>query len=201
MRDFIITSLQTWDIEIGSTIKNTALEISKQNRVLYINTPMDISIRLRGNRQSPSYIRRMAVIKGETSPLRQINANMWVLDCPFMLFSANFLPAPLFNIVNRKNNARIARWIVEQAAALGFKNYIHLIDTDIYRSRYLKEYIHPAISIYYRRDYVIGEAYWRTAPVLNRNWLLRPTLFWQTPPVLPQSCKPTTLIPTPSKPE
>ena len=161
MRDFIITSLQTWDIEIGSTIKNTALEISKQNRVLYINTPMDISIRLRGNRQSPSYIRRMAVIKGETSPLRQINANMWVLDCPFMLFSANFLPPPLFNIVNRKNNARIARWIVEQAAALDFKNYIHLIDTDIYRSRYLKEYIHPSVSIYYRRDYVIGEAYWR----------------------------------------
>ena len=40
MKDFIITSLQTWDIEIGSTIKNTALEISKQNRVLYINTPM-----------------------------------------------------------------------------------------------------------------------------------------------------------------
>lgn len=161
MRDFIITSLQTWDIEIGSTVKNTALEISKLNRVLYINTPMDISIRLRGNRQSPSYIRRMAVIKGEASPLRQINANMWVLDCPFMLFSANFLPAPLFNIVNRRNNARIARWIVEQAAALGFKDYIHLIDTDIYRSRYLKEYIHPAVSIYYRRDYVIGEAYWR----------------------------------------
>ena len=72
MRDFIITSLQTWDIEIGSTIKNTALEISKQNRVLYINTPMDISIRLRGNRQSPSYIRRMAVIKGEfTAPANQ----------------------------------------------------------------------------------------------------------------------------------
>ena len=53
------------------------------------------------------------------------------------------------------------RWIVEQAAALDFKNYIHLIDTDIYRSRYLKEYIHPSVSIYYRRDYVIGEAYWR----------------------------------------
>ena len=161
MRDFIITSLQTWDIEIGSTIKNTALEISKQNRVLYINTPMDISIRLRGDRQSPSYIRRMDVIKGEASPLRQINANMWVLDCPFTVLSANFLPASLFNIVNRKNNARIARWIVEQATALGFKNYIHLIDTDIYRSRYLKEYIHPAVSIYYRRDYIIGEAYWR----------------------------------------
>ena len=42
-RDFIITSLQPWDIEIGSTIKNTAVEISKRNRVLYINTPLDLT--------------------------------------------------------------------------------------------------------------------------------------------------------------
>ena len=161
MKDFIITSLQTWDIEIGSTIKNTALEISKQNRVLYINTPMDYSIRLKGNKQAASYIRRMSVIKGEASPLRQINENMWVLDCPFTLLSVNFLPTPLFNFFNRQNNRRIGRWIVQQAAQLGFKDYIHLIDTDIYRSRYLKEYIHPVLSIYYRRDYIIGEAYWR----------------------------------------
>ncbi|WP_418697873.1 glycosyltransferase [Bacteroides sp.] len=161
MKDFIITSLQTWDIEIGSTIKNTALEISKQNRVLYINTPMDLSVRLRGNKQAPAYVRRMSVIKGDVSPLRQINENMWVLDCPFTLLSVNFLPAPLFNFFNRQNNRRIGQWIVKQAALLGFKDYIHLIDTDIYRSRYLKEYIHPALSIYYRRDYIIGEAYWR----------------------------------------
>lgn len=161
MKDFIITSLQTWDIEIGSTIKNTALEISKQNRVLYVNTPMDLSNRLRGDKQSPSYLRRMAVIRGEVSPLRQVNENMWVLDCPFTLPSINFLPATLFNYFNKKSNIRIAKWIGGQAASLGFKDYIHLIDTDIYRSRYLKEYIHPLVSIYYRRDYVIGETYWR----------------------------------------
>lgn len=161
MKDFIITSLQTWDIEIGSTIKNTALEISKQNRVLYINTPMDLSVRLRGNKHAPAYIRRMAVIKGQASPLRKINENMWVLDCPFTLLSVNFLPPLLFNFFNRQNNRRIGQWIVKQAAMLGFKDYIHLIDTDIYRSRYLKEYIQPALSIYYRRDYIIGEAYWR----------------------------------------
>lgn len=161
MKDFIITSLQTWDIEIGSTIKNTALEISKQNRVLYINTPMDYSIYLRGNKHSPSYIRRMGVIKGKSHPLRQINERLWVLDCPFILPSINILPTPLFNLLNKKNNHRIAQWIINQATLLGFKEYIHLIDTDIYRSRYLKEYIHPAISIYYRRDYIIGEAYWR----------------------------------------
>lgn len=161
MRDFIITSLQPWDIEIGSTIKNTALEISRQNRVLYVNPPMDAATRLRGDKQAVAYKRRMSVIKGELPPLRQINENMWVVDCPFTLPSVNFLPAPLFNFFNRQNNRRIGAWIVRQAALLGFKDYIHLIDTDIYRSRYLKEYIRPAISIYYRRDYVIGVAYWR----------------------------------------
>ncbi|WP_300699443.1 glycosyltransferase [Bacteroides sp.] len=159
--DFIITSLQTWDIEIGSTIKNTALEISKKHRVLYVNTPMDYSNYLRGNRKSPSYLRRMEVIKRNTSPLRRINENLWVVDCPFILPSFNILPAGLFNLFNKRNNRRIGQWIVKQAASLGFRDYIHLIDTDIYRSRYLKEFIRPAISIYYRRDYIIGEAYWR----------------------------------------
>ena len=45
MADFIITSLQSWDIEIGSTIKNTASEIAKKHRVLYVNPPMDIDTR------------------------------------------------------------------------------------------------------------------------------------------------------------
>lgn len=101
MKDFIITSLQTWDIEIGSTIKNTALEISKQNRVLYINTPMDYSTRLKGNKQAPSYIRRMSVIKGEASPLRQINKNMWVLDCPFTLLSGKLSTRSLVQLLQQ----------------------------------------------------------------------------------------------------
>ncbi|WP_315085089.1 glycosyltransferase [Bacteroides heparinolyticus] len=160
MKDFIITSLQSWDIEIGSTIKNTALEISKQNRVLYVSTPLDITSRLKGDKQSAAYRHRIKVLKGETSALRRINENMWVLDCPFTLLPVGQLPTPLFNLFNRVNNKKLGRWIVKMAGELGFKNYIHLIDTDLFRSRYLKEYIRPAISIYYRRDYVIGERYW-----------------------------------------
>lgn len=160
-KNFIITSLQPWDIEIGSTIKNTSLEISKKNLVLYISTPLDINSRFKGNKESAAYHHRMEVIKGKKSPIRQINSNMWVLDCPFTLLSINTLPTSLFNYFNRINNKRIGNWIVKQATMLGFKDYIHLIDTDIFRSRYLKEYIHPVVSIYYRRDYIIGEAYWR----------------------------------------
>ena len=37
---------------------------------------------------------------------------------------------------------------------------ILFIDTDIYRSRYLKGLIDPAVSVYYCRDFVIGDKYW-----------------------------------------
>lgn len=160
-RDFIITSLQSWDIEIGSTIKNTALELSKKNRVLYINTPLDHTTWLRGERNA-AYRHRLDVIRGRTPALRQINERMWVADCPFMIYSIGKLPGTwLFDRVNRSNNRKIARRILEAADSLGFRDFIHLIDTDIYRSQYLKEYIRPALSIYYCRDFVIGESYWK----------------------------------------
>lgn len=165
-RDFIITSSQAWDIEIGSTIKNTALELSKRNRVMFVSTPMDLATRLRNIRsdktsQSEAFRRRMDVLQGKASPVRKINDNLWVVDCPFAVLSINKLPAPLFDFFNRINNRKIGHWIVKQARALNFNNYIHLIDTDLFRSRYLKEYIRPSVSIYYRRDYIIGVPYWR----------------------------------------
>lgn len=160
-RDFIITSLQSWDIEIGSTIKNTALELSKKNRVLYLNTPLDHTTWLRGEKNA-AYRHRMGVLRGRTPALRQINERMWVADCPFMIYSIGKLPGTwLFDRVNRSNNRKIARRILEAAAGLGFRDFIHLIDTDIYRSQYLKEYLRPALSIYYCRDFVIGESYWK----------------------------------------
>ena len=160
-RDFIITSLQPWDIEIGSTIKNTALEISKNNRVLYINTPMDYSTRLRGNKNK-AWTRRMDVIKKQASPIRQINEHMWIADCPFCVLPVGGLPTTcLFDWINRINNRKIADYIRQITTQLNFNNYIHLIDTDIYRSQYLKEYLTPSLSIYYCRDFVIGESYWK----------------------------------------
>lgn len=159
--DFIITSLQSWDIEIGSTIKNTALEISKENRVLYVNPPLDHITWLRGEKTA-SFNQRMNVIKKRVPEIRQIQENLWVVDCPFMLYSVNRLPTSwLFDFFNRLNNNKIAKQILKALDALGFKDPIHLIDTDIYRSQYLKELVKPAFSIYYCRDFVIGRDYWK----------------------------------------
>lgn len=160
-QNFVITSLQSWDIEIGSTIKNTALEISKKNRVLYVNTPMDHATWLHRS-DKKSYTHRMDVINKKVPCLRQINENMWVLDFPFMLYSVSKLPfTSLFDYFNRLNNKKIAKFLTKKIQELGFTDFIHLIDNDIYRSFYLKEYLKPKLSVYYRRDYVIGMSYWK----------------------------------------
>lgn len=144
--DFIITSLQSWDIEIGSTIKNTALEISKQNRVFYINTPSSIMHWLRTSKRK--------------APM-QVNDNLWIIYSNFPALPANNMPFRwLFSSVNFCNNYMIARIIKKVIKHYNIKDFVHLIDTDIYRSRYLKQMLHPDISIYYRRDYVIGVDYW-----------------------------------------
>lgn len=160
-QDFIITSLQPWDIEIGSTIKNTAMEISKKNRVIYINTPMDYSTWIKGKKNT-SYQQNIDVIKKRRTYIRKIKENLWIIDCPFFIYSINMLPTKwLFDFFNKKNNRRIGKHILKVIKELGFKNFIHIIDTDIYRSQYLKEIIKPNISIYYCRDFVIGVDYWK----------------------------------------
>lgn len=149
-RDFIITSLQQWDIKIGSTIKNTALEISKHNRVLYISTPMNY------------FEWRKATHNKRQGEIRQINKNMWVVDFPFPVIPLNKIPGTwLFDKTNKINNKKIAKGILKVAHELNFQNFIHLIDTDIYRSQYLKELLKPDLSIYYCRDFVIGTDYWK----------------------------------------
>ncbi|MEL5892941.1 glycosyltransferase [Bacteroides sp. GD17] len=147
MADFIITSLQSWDIGIGSTIKNTALEISKKDRVFYINTPSTF----------PNWLH---------SPMRKndlfVNANFQVIYCNFPALPANSMPSKcLFDIVNYYNNYRIALTIKTAIQRYKIQDFILLIDTDLFRSRYLKQLLHPAISVYYRRDYVIGVNYWQ----------------------------------------
>lgn len=159
-RDFVVTGLQPWDIEIGSNAKNIALEISRHNRVLYVNTPFDF-LSFRSDRQKEEARYRTAVVRRQAAPLRRINENLWVLDFPFTVFPANRLPARLFTPVNYYNNRKICRYIRHFLDKLGFTSVIHFNDNDLYRSFYAKEFLRPAISVYYRRDNLLGVGYWK----------------------------------------
>lgn len=160
-KDFIITGLQSWDIPIGSNAIDIAKEIAKHNRVLYVNSPLDVMTMYR-NKPTPETKHRLAVLKRKEQPLRRINENLWVLDFPFFIWSVNALPdGPMFDAVNKRNNRKIFRFIKKTADALGFKDVIHFIDNDIYRSQYAKEMLQSKLSVYYRRDNLHPFHYWK----------------------------------------
>lgn len=160
-RDIIVVGLQPWDTSIGSNCKDVALEFSKQNRVLYVNYPLD-RITLFRNRNDPKVQKRMNVIRGKEKGLVTIKENMWNLFPDKMAESINWIPFRfIFDILNKVNNRRLAGAIKKAVKELDFRNVILFDDNDIIRTFYLKELLAPAISIYYYRDFILGVDYWK----------------------------------------
>lgn len=158
--NFIFTGLQPWDISIGSNAKDIALEVSKHNKVLYINTPLDKKTFI-SKKDTQETRHRKEVIKGKSPYLRQINPNLWVLDYPFTIWPVNFLPdGPLFDWVNKMNNKRMYSFVRKILKQLHFNEYILFIDNDMFRSLYAKDYLHPSLTIYYRRDNMVSK-FWQ----------------------------------------
>ena len=173
-RDFIITGLQPWDIPIGSNAIDIAKEIAVNNRVLYVNSPLD-QMTVYRNEPKPEIQHRLQVLKKKKDTLRKITDSLWILDFPFSIWSVNKLPDGfLFDFFNRLNNKKMFSYVKKIAGELGFKDYIHFIDNDIYRSYYAKEYLNPTLSVYYRRDNLQPFGYWkkhagRLEPLLIRK--------------------------------
>ena len=159
--DFIITGLQSWDIPIGSNAIDIARQIAKDNRVLYVNSPLDMMTIWR-NKKTAENEHRLDVVKKFKKPLRKISDNLWVLDFPFSVWSVNGFPdGPVFDLFNKRNNRKIFSFIRKAARELGFVNPVHFIDNDIYRSFYGREILKPRLSVYYRRDNLQPFAYWK----------------------------------------
>ena len=158
-RDFIVFGLQPWDITIGSTCKYTALEISKKNRVLFVNPPIIRSTMMK-DRNQPQVARRINILKGKEPDLIQISPTLWVLFPKTVIESINWLNAhKLFDFFNKINERRFAAKIKEAIQKLQFKNYLILDDNSMYIGFYLKEFLKPNLFIYLLRDAVTQVAY------------------------------------------
>ena len=160
-QDFIIVGQQAWDTEIGSNCKNIALELSKHNCVLYVNPPLD-RITLFRKAQDEKVIKRRQMLQGKKSNLVKVENNLWNLYPDCVLESINWVKSHfIFDVFNRWNNKRYANSIRKAIQTLGLKDYLLFNDNDIFRSFYLKDFLHPKRSIYYSRDYMLGTDYWK----------------------------------------
>jgi len=160
-KDIIIVGLQPWDTEIGSNCKNIALEFSKFNRVLYVNSPLDRITKLR-HPLDIKVKKRIDMLKEKKQNLEMVSNNLWVYYPDILIESINWIKIDfLFDALNKNNNKRIANSIKKAIKVLDFKDYILFNDNDIFRGFYLKDYLSPVVSVYYSRDYLIGVDYWK----------------------------------------
>ncbi|MDP4292117.1 MAG: glycosyltransferase [Bacteroidota bacterium] len=159
-RDIVITGLQSWEGDLGSNCVNIAREFAKNNRVLYVNYPLNRLVAFR-EKASPSVQKRINVIKGKEEDLQNACSNLWVLTPGCILESISQLkPNFLFDLINKMNNKRFAKQIKSAIDRLGFKDIILFNDNDIYRSFYLDELLDPSIYAYYLRDNMVSVKYW-----------------------------------------
>lgn len=160
-RDIVIVGQQPWDVEIGSNCKNIAIEFSKHNRVLYVNSPLDRITKFK-SKDDPKIRKRIDVIKGRQEALININKNLFNYYPDEIIESINWIKNDfVYTFLNKINNKRFARSIKRAIDKLGFKDIILFNDNDIFRCFYLKELLKSSLSIYYSRDYLLSVDYWK----------------------------------------
>jgi glycosyltransferase involved in cell wall biosynthesis len=162
-RDIVVIGQQPWDISIGSNCKNIALEFAKNNRVLYVNIPLNRMTLLRKKKEDEAFIeKRMKVIQGKSHRLDVIEHNLWNLTPAIIAESINGLPLHgLFKFLNKKNNKKLAREINWAIDELNFKDFILFNDSEMFGGFYLKEFLRPDLYIYYSRDNLISTDFFK----------------------------------------
>lgn len=181
-KDIIIVGQQAWDVDIGSNCKDIALELSKSNRVLYVNAPLDRITKFRYSRD-PKIQKRIKFIKDKNNGLEKIKPGLWVLYPAVLIESINWIPInSVFAFLNKNNNNRYFKSINRAITDLQMKEYLLFNDNDIFRSFYLKELLKPRLSIYYIRDYLVSTRYWK-----RHGRLLEPKLIAKSDIVLANS--------------
>ena len=160
-KDIVIIGLQAWYTDIGSNCKSIAEELSLNNRVLYINMPLDRRT-IAHQKNDPNIRRHLEIARNKENDLVRVHHNLWNYYPGRILESINWIPSTaIFSIFNRINNRRFASDIKKAIKMIGFGEYILFNDNDIFRSFYLKELLQPQIYIYYSRDNLLGVDYWK----------------------------------------
>ena len=160
-RDIIVVGIQAWDIEIGSNCKNIALELSKNNRVLYVNPPMTRAV-MQSQSDKETIQKRIRIKNGEEDSLVEIGPKLWNLYPKTLIESINWLPVHLlFKILNKRNAIGYANDIKVASASLDFKNVMIFNDSSMFLGAYLKELLNAELYIYYIRDNLITQDYFK----------------------------------------
>ncbi|MBK7966064.1 MAG: glycosyltransferase [Bacteroidetes bacterium] len=151
-QDIVVVGLQPWDISIGSNCKNIAMELAKNNRVLYVNPSLDRSTFFKGRNDKKVQF-RIDVMKGRKDGLVRITENLWCLYPKNMIESINWIQFKgIHDLLNRRNNRLIASDIRGAMNRIGMRRITLFNDQNMVRCFHMKEYLNPDVFVYYIRD-------------------------------------------------
>ncbi|NQU33058.1 MAG: glycosyltransferase [Bacteroidetes bacterium] len=158
-RDIVIFGLQRWDKFTSTITRNTAIEMAKNNRVLFVNQPLKRK-RAIFNKDLPFVQKRLKILHCEEDDLVQEYNNLWVFYPKMIAESINWINSEtIFSILHKNNEKKYANRIKNAIERLGFKNIILFGDTEMITGYYLKEYLKPDIFFYLLRDAVTSVSY------------------------------------------
>ena len=171
-RDIVVVGLAALDSRIGSNVINLAHEFAKNNRVLYVNYPID-RFTLWREKNDPLIQNRVQRMKNNEPNLVKLEHNFWTLYPNTVLESISQLPLNwLFDILNKINNKRQSNEVNKAIKELGFKDIIIFNDTDMFRSFFLKELIGAKTYAYYTRDNMVAVDFWKTQGIRTEAALM-----------------------------
>ncbi|AMR27675.1 hypothetical protein A0257_11590 [Hymenobacter psoromatis] len=160
-QNIIMVCQQNWDLGIGSNAKNLAKEFAKQNRVLYVNIPLDVNTLLRGYRR-PEVRKKFRVVLGQLAGLAQVEPNLWVYTPDTLCLSVNWLSSKsLFSALNQFNSKLLANSIQKATRELGFDAYYLFQDGIVFHALDLPRQLRAVKFVYYLRDYMLTVPYFR----------------------------------------
>lgn len=191
-KNIVVVGMQSWDISIGSNCKNIATVLAKNNRVIYVNVPLDRKKFLKRTFTDPNDLRRLSVLKGRSNGLVEIDDTFWSFYPKMVFESANWIKNKnIFDFFNRYNTKKLASEIQRITGKLGFKDYILFNDSSMFRGVYLKELLMPALNIYYIRDNLITQDYFKKHGVrLEKETIKSADLVVSNSPYLRDYAKP-----------
>lgn len=157
---FLVFSLQSWDLGLGSNCVNIAQELSKHHKVVYFNNPLDYNTLLRKRSSVPS--KYLSAMKSGNPIIEEVQPNLFVVTPSCLLNSINSLPAGrIFNYLLRKNNNRLARDVQKVLKELGIRSFHLFNDSNMFRAFHLREMLNAKGHYYYSRDNLMAVPYWK----------------------------------------
>ncbi|MGK0446486.1 MAG: glycosyltransferase involved in cell wall biosynthesis [Polaribacter sp.] len=191
-KNIVVVGIQSWDIPIGSNCKNIATELAKSNNVIYVNVPLDRKNYLKWNFNNLNDLRRLSVLKGRSSGLVKLADTFWTFYPKTVLESVNWVKnVGVFNFFNKLNAKRLSLEIQRITKQLGFENYILFNDSSMFRGEYLKELLQPELYIYYIRDNLITQNYFKKHGIrTEKNTIKSADLVVSNSPYLRDYAKP-----------